>query len=414
MTACLEFPRRRIKYVATINDETLSEETDPFYELRYVDIGNVDSSGQIYGIVTYAFSEAPSRARRRVRDGDVIVSCVRTYLQAIAPIRNPPDNLVVSTGFAVVRPSLGVLGTFAKYALRDPYFLAEVEKRSVGVSYPTINTSDLRDISVRLPDAKRQADIADYLDHKTVRLDALIAAKERVRALLAEKRQAIITHAVTRGLNSGAALRLSGVAWLDEIPDEWQTQRAARLFRERDERGEPDLPLLEVSIKDGVVAREFSRERIETTAADFNTYKIARRGDVVFNKMRMWQGAVGVAPHDGLVSPDYTVAAATGALSPTYVGLLFRIGSFSAECARHSHGIVWDRLRLYWGGFREIKLPVPPPDTQQEIVDYVIDATAKLDALAFAMERTISLLKERRAALISEAVSGQLDVDRAA
>ena len=87
-----------------------------------------------------------------------------------------------------------------------------------------------------------------------------------------------------------------------------------------------------VSINLGVVEREFSDDRSESTAADFNTYKIARTGDVVFNKMRMWQGAVGVAPIDGLVSPDYVVAQPTGALRSDYAGFLFRTRQFSAEC----------------------------------------------------------------------------------
>jgi type I restriction enzyme, S subunit len=96
--------KQRLKYVATINDEALGEDTDPDYELQYVDIGNVDSSGEVHEIATYRFEDSPSRARRRVRDGDVIVSTVRTYLQAIAPIESPPDNLIVSTGFAVNPP----------------------------------------------------------------------------------------------------------------------------------------------------------------------------------------------------------------------------------------------------------------------------------------------------------------------
>src|SRR5204862_5986625 len=114
-----------------------------------------------------------------------------------------------------------------------------------------------------------------------------------------------------------------------EIPAHWDTRRIAWLFRECDERGQPDLPLLEVSINVGVVLREFSDDRVESTAADFNTYKVARKGDIVFNKMRMWQGAVGVAPEDGLVSPDYAVAAPTGPLSPDYASLLFRTDMFS-------------------------------------------------------------------------------------
>ncbi len=149
-----------------------------------------------------------------------------------------------------------------------------------------------------------------------------------------------------------------------------ENYEVAWLFRDRDERGESELPLLEVSINTGVVLREFSDDKIESTAADFNTYKIARKGDIVFNKMRMWQGAVGIAPQDGLVSPDYTVAEPTGDLLSSYAGQLFRIGAFSAECAggRMNHR---DRLRIYWDGFREINVAVPPENEQQEILNYL-------------------------------------------
>ncbi len=231
----------------------------------------------------------------------------------------------------------------------------------------------------------------------------------RLLGLLAEKRRALITHVVTRGLDPRAPLRDSGIPWLGKIPAHWATRRLAWLFRERDDRGEPELPLLEVSINAGVVLREFSADKIETTAADFDIYKVARVSDIVFNKMRMWQGAVGVAPQDGLVSPDYVVAASLGALSSEYARYLFRTESFSAECARHSHGIVWDRLRLYWEGFRDIAVPLPSLEEQRAIVAHIAAETSKLDALRSATERTIALLKERRAALIAAAVTGQID-----
>ena len=239
-----------------------------------------------------------------------------------------------------------------------------------------------------------------------------MAAKERLLELLAEKRRALITRAVTRGLDLTVPLRDSGISWISKMPAHWETRRVAWLFRDRDERGEPNLPLLEVSINAGVVLREFSDDRIESTASDFNTYKVARKGDVVFNKMRMWQGAVGVAPEDGLVSPDYTVAAPSGALSSNYAEQLFRTEMFSAECARWSHGIVWDRLRLYWEGFRDIEIPLPPLDEQRTILAHIQREMAKLDALRRATERTIGLLKERRTALIAAVVTGKLDISQ--
>jgi type I restriction enzyme S subunit len=279
-----------------------------------------------------------------------------------------------------------------------------------GSTFMELSTDELKSLNVPHPPLPRQCAIADHLDRETTRLDALMAAKESGCLLLAEKRRALITRAVTRGLDPRAPLRDSGIPWLGKIPAHWETRRVAWLFRERDKRGEPELPLLEVSINAGVVLREFSEDRIESTAADFDSYKVARQGDVVFNKMRMWQGAVGVAPEDGLVSPDYTVAAPTGSLSAAYAGSLFRTGTFSAECARQSHGIVWDRLRLYWEGFRDIELPLPPADDQRTILTHIERETAKLDALRAATERTIALLKERRSALIAAAVTGHLPI----
>ena len=166
-----------------------------------------------------------------------------------------------------------------------------------------------------------------------------------------------------------------------------------------------------MSINTGVVRREFSDERIEATAADFNTYKVARRGDVVFNKMRMWQGAVGIAPEDGLVSPRLVVAEPIGSLSSAYANMLFNTAAFSAECARHSHGIVWDRLRLYWTGFRAIEVPLPPVKEQAKIVDQIAFETKKLDELSKSTKSIIALLKERRSAVITAAVTGLVDVN---
>lgn len=300
----------------------------------------------------------------------------------------------------------------------DPNFLfwackgAEplVRSDTIGMGIPHVDSGILANLKLPLPTIAEQCAIANYLGRETTLLDELVVVKEWLLVLLAEKRRALITHAVTRGLDPDVPLRDSGIPWLTKIPAHWDIQRVASLFQQRDERGEPELPLLEVSINAGVSLRKFSDDRIETTASDFNIYKVAREGDVVFNKMRMWQGAVGITPEDGLVSPDYTVAIPLGTLSSEYAEQLFRTKMFSAECARYSHGIVWDRLRLYWEGFRDIVVPLPPSEEQQAIVAYIATETAKLDTLKLVTERTIALLKERRAALIVAAVTGKIKV----
>ncbi len=168
------------------------------------------------------FVKAPSRARRVVRDGDVIVSTVRTYLEAIAPINCPPDNLVVSTGFAVIRPKSILHKKYAAYALRAKGFIEEVVARSVGISYPAINASDLVAIYSPVPGLEEQVQIANFLDHETAKIDTLIDKQQQLIKLLKEKRQAVISHAVTKGLNPDAPMKDSGVEWLGEVPVHWK------------------------------------------------------------------------------------------------------------------------------------------------------------------------------------------------
>ena len=190
--------RYRLKYLSTINDEFLGEDTNADFEIQYIDIGNVDSSGNIKQPAWFRFEDAPSRARRCVRDGDVIISTVRTYLQAIAQIHNAPENLVVSTGFAVIRPIRTRFDAcYCKFALRESTFLAEVEKRSVGVSYPAINTTELADISVSIYPLSQQRIIADYLDKEMFRLNTIMIKIRETIALLGERRIALITAAVS-------------------------------------------------------------------------------------------------------------------------------------------------------------------------------------------------------------------------
>ena len=385
--------------------------------MQYVDIGNVDSAGTIGDVATYRFEDAPSRARRRVRDGDVIISTVRTYLQAIAQIRQPPANLVVSTGFAVVRPAADVFDAqYCKYALREPEFLAEVERRSVGVSYPAINASDLASIPVHVHEVSRQLAIADYLDRETTRIDALVAAKERVLGLLAEKRRALITRAVTRGLDPSVPLRDSGIPWLGEIPAHWETKRGKWLFSERDQRSVAgEEILLSLRMERGLVPHNEVSDK-PTRPDELIGYKCASSGEIVVNRMRASIGLVALSREDGLVSPDYAVFIPSMGTSAEYyvhlfttelLGAVFR--SVSTGMGTGSSGF----LRLYSESFLALWLPYPPLDEQRAVVEFMSRESGKLDEMRAATERTIALLKERRSALIGAAVTGQIDVAEA-
>jgi type I restriction enzyme S subunit len=147
----------------------------------------------------------------------VIVSTVRTYLRAIATVRVPPENLIASTGFAVIRPR-DIETSYLGYAMQTEFVISEIIARSVGVSYPAINASDLISIKRPVPPRVEQAAIASFLDRETAKIDALVEEQRRLIELLKEKRQAVISHAVTKGLDPTAPMKDSGVEWLGDVP----------------------------------------------------------------------------------------------------------------------------------------------------------------------------------------------------
>ncbi|MBN1961252.1 MAG: hypothetical protein JW841_09910 [Deltaproteobacteria bacterium] len=415
-----------LKYLATLNDEALGEDTDADFEIQYIDIGNVDASGQIHEVVTYRFTDAPSRARRRVKDGDVIISCVRTYLQAIAPIENPTDNLIVSTGFAVVRPRPGVLQAgFCKYALRESNFLAEVECRSVGVSYPAINTHDLGDIPLPVPSYTIQCLVEKFLDREITQIDSLITAKQRLLDLLAEKRKALIALAVTRGIDPKAKLRDSGVPWLGEIPGHWiitrmkfiaRIQTGIALGKNFGQQALIEFPYLRVAnVQDGFI--DLSDVKTMLVPIHDASTAMLRKGDVLMNEGgdadKLGRGAVWDGSIDPCLHQNHVFAIRPTNVSSKWLATWTESSfakAYFLTMAKQSTNLA----SISATNIMELPVFLPPLTEQRAIVSHITRETAKLDKARVATERTIALLKERRAALISAAVTGQIDVGAAA
>lgn len=194
--------RTRLKNIVTTNDEALGESTDENYLLRYIDIGNVNSNGSITDIQELTFKNAPSRARRIVKKGDIIISTVRTYLQAITLINEDDENLIASTGFAVLRPKKNVDVEFLNYALRGNNFIDAVNKNSYGVSYPAINSTTLSALSIFIPNTKEeQTQIVNHIKTETATIDTAIAKTEREIELIKEYKEAMIAEAVMGKVN---------------------------------------------------------------------------------------------------------------------------------------------------------------------------------------------------------------------
>ncbi len=189
---------RQLKFVASYNDESLSETTELEKEIRYVEISSVNHVEGITAIESTTFEKAPSRARRIVRHGDTIISTVRTYLKAISAINNPPDDMIVSTGFAVIRPMKLIDSAFLSFFLSSQGFIDAVVANSKGVSYPAINTSELVCIHIAFPEQKaEQKRISDHIDQQMERIDNMLRLNKQTIVKLEEYRTTLITNAVT-------------------------------------------------------------------------------------------------------------------------------------------------------------------------------------------------------------------------
>ena len=187
----------KLKHLCNENQRSLSNSTDPNYKLNYIEISDVNSEGVIGNSTPYIFSESPSRCRRIVQKGDVIVSTVRTYLKSIGLIEEEVEDLICSTGFSVLTPDTEINSKYLFYLLRTEWFISMVISNSEGVSYPSIQSEKLMNIDVVFCEFSEQQQIVEYLDEQTGLIDKTISVEEKRIELLKEYRQSLISEVVT-------------------------------------------------------------------------------------------------------------------------------------------------------------------------------------------------------------------------
>jgi type I restriction enzyme S subunit len=210
-------------------------------------------------------------------------------------------------------------------------------------------------------------------------------------------------------LKPHAEMKATGLPWLPNEPAHWDVQRNGRFFGARRETGHPDLPVLEVSIRNGVRIRNMEGGGRKQEMTDRSKYQRAAHGDLAYNMMRMWQGAVGIAPTDGLVSPAYVVARPFEGSHAPYFAYLFRTTAYMREIDTFSRGIVPDRNRLYWECFKQMPSVVPPFEEQIAIVRFLNWADGRLEWTIRAKRKVIALLYEQKQGIIHRAVTRGVD-----
>lgn len=414
----------RLKYVSSINEDVLDEDADPGFEFLYVDISAVGQGTLALPAEPTRFAVAPSRARRLAVAGDTVVSTVRTYLRAVTEVPATDGPLVFSTGFAVISPDRRrVYPRYLTWQLQADNFISTVESISAGVSYPATSAAAIGDIGVRIPPLDVQRAVADFLDRETAKIDALIAKQRELTRSALEHRDRLILDLITKG-NASEPLVDSGVDWIGTMAQHWETRPLRYVLASVETGVWGSDPTADGGGTNCVRVADFDREQLLVTDPVPTLREVSpedvrrrglRRGDLLIER----SGGTQANPVGFVVSFESDVEAVCSnfisrmrlgdGMNPRYWLYAFyaaRLTRITEKWTKQTTGI----QNLDFGGFSSEHFPCPPGHEQDQIARDLDQLMSATQAQLSRLRSLEALLTERRAALITAAVTGQIDV----
>ncbi|WP_051909578.1 restriction endonuclease subunit S [Paenirhodobacter enshiensis] len=364
---------------------------------------------------------------KSVEPGDLVYNMMRAWQGGFGAVTVAG---MVSPAYVVARPrNRSFLTSYIEAMLRTPNAVEEMRRYSKGVTDFRLRLywDEFKGIRIPLPPLPEQRAIAAFLDREVGKIDALVEESRQLIALLAEKRQATISHAVTRGLNPAARLRPSGIDWLGDIPEGWDVVRLKRIINGIESgtsvnasdtpAGEGELGVLKTSC---VYSGTFDPMENKTVIPE-DIGRVScplKEGTMIVSRMNTPDlvGAAGFveeAPHD-IFLPDRLWQVSFVDAEPAFVHFWTQTPFYRNQVKSACAGTSASMQNLSQDDFRGFQLALPPAPEQVAIIQSLKVALPNLDALTAEANSAISLLLERRAALISAAVTGKIDVRGAA
>ena len=351
-----------------------------------------------------------------LRAGDTIITKDSETADDIAVAAYVPKSLpgvVCGYHLSMVRPSASVVGSFVKRLFDSIYAKSCFAVLANGLTRVGLGQYELDNVLFPFPPRDEQSQIAAFLDRETAKIDGLVAEQRRLIELLKEKRQAVISHAVTKGLNPHAPMKPSGIEWLGDVPEHWTVMRFQRCVYVAEGQVDPEdstysgMPLIAPNHIESATGRLLELETADDQGAESGKY-MCKLGDVVYSKIRPALRKVCIAPEDCLCSADmYPLRAHSGLTNPFLYWLILS-EQFSALVVVESQRVAMPKINRE--SLKGVLFAVPARLEQDTVVKFLDQETAKLDALTAEAQRAIDLLQERRTALISAAVTGKIDV----
>ena len=409
----------RLKFHLAENSGGIWGQDDEFgtgtYVLRSTEI-TIDGNWNLQSLTKRKLSKKEAK-RFLLKKGDLIVtksSGSQDHIGKTGFVDEKIESMFVcySNFVQKLRPQSHINSKFLHYFMNCPLAREQYKYQSeTTTGLANLSTKSIDELLISVPPTREQTQIAAFLDRKTRQIDELIRIKERRIELLQEQRTALINQTVTKGLDPNVEMKPSGLEWIGEIPAHWAVINTKYLFRLVTEPAPKnnDYELLSIYTDIGVKPRKELEER-GNRATTTDGYWLVKKGDFIVNKLLAWMGAIGLSNHEGVTSPAYDILRKIRLLNERFYEYLFRCGLYFTEFKKWSRGIMEVRLRLYFDQFGQIPLVFPPVDEQDKIVNFLDHKTQQLDELIAAEGRKIELLKEYRQSLISEAVTGKIDV----
>jgi type I restriction enzyme S subunit len=361
-------------------------------------------------------------ARHIAVEGDIAIAKMAEPVARAAMVSGGfPEYVIVADCVKLTADPSKVQLSYLVWAINSDFVRINAELVSTGTTRIRVNLSELKKLKIPFPPFEEQVKIANFLDHEAAKIDTLIDKQQQLIKLLKEKRQAVISHAVTKGLNPDAPMKDSGVEWLGEVPEHWkisplkfQTMEmqtgpfGSQLHSE--DYVDDGIPLINPAhMIDGHIVPSSSCTVDRDTQVKLSRHKL-KEGDLILARRgELGRCAVIKPEHVGwLCGTGSLKATLINSLRPDYAYMLISSEGVKVELSLESKGSTMENLNTETLG--NIRLPVPPTGEQDEILQFVSEIDLKYDRLQGLAIEQIDLLKERRTALISAAVTGKIDV----
>lgn len=295
------------------------------------------------------------------------------------------------------------------------YFLAVDEAKALRPLYSglrkVVKTERFAGLRIPVPPEEEQRQIVAYLDYKSNKINERIYQRERELQTLSELKQAEIAAVVTRGLDPNVPMKESGIEWLGKIPAHWEVTQLRKYLRLFSDKGHPDMDLLSVTREQGVIVRDITskEENHNFIPDDLSGYKLIQKGQFAINKMKAWQGSYGVSKYKGIVSPAYYTCELNN-IDTEYFDVAIRSQAYIGFFTKYSKGIRSGQWDLSPDALKSIPFVEPPIVEQRAIVSYITEISEKIDSYITKLKEEINYLQEYKQRLISDVVTGKVDV----